>query len=178
MYTQVGAARADSRDISVAVVDRGLRLTLGDESVELGSMWLRDSATDAESRDPVSGQRLFGITDLPPALRGESARLDGDEVEVVFAPGGDRSVFDVAELFEAARKPPHDPRNESGKRLWRRASDLGALTRVPYPDYREDKPPALRLVVRDGFALLSEVPRREGFVTEVAETFGFVRETN
>jgi gamma-butyrobetaine dioxygenase len=38
--------------------------------------------------------------------------------------------------------------------------------------------PALDAVVRDGFVLLSEVPARPGQVTEVAETFGFVRETN
>jgi len=162
----------------VALVDGGLRITLGTETLELGAMWLRDSCTDAESRDLVSGQRLFGITDLPVDLRVESASTDDDELEVVFAPGGHRAVFGVADLFDEARSARRDERNEEGKRLWHRASDLGPVTRVPWPAYLADRTTALRAVVRDGFALLSEVPTREGMVTEVAETFGFVRETN
>ena len=36
----------------------------------------------------------------------------------------------------------------------------------------------LRAVIRDGFALLTGVPANEGMVLVVAESFGFVRETN
>jgi gamma-butyrobetaine hydroxylase len=162
----------------VALVDGGVRLTMGGDSLELGAMWLRDSSTDAESRDPVSGQRLFGITDLPLDLRVESAIASDERLEVVFAPSGHRAVFEVSDLFDEARTAGRDERNEESKRLWRRADDLGPVTRVPWPAYVADRSSVLRSVVRDGFALLSEVPTREGAVIEVAETFGFVRETN
>jgi len=165
-------------DAQVVLVDGGLRLTAGEQVVELSAMWLRDSATDAESRDPVSGQRLFGITDLPADLRVESATSYGDKVEVVFAPGGHRAVFAVADLLHAVRAGAGDERNEDAKRLWRRASDLGPIEPVAWEEYLRDKAPALRAVAREGFVLLSEVPIHEGAVIEVAETFGFVRETN
>ena len=162
----------------VALVDGGVRVTLGDESLELAAMWLRDSATDAASRDPRSGQRLFGITDLPDDLRVESATASDERVEVVFAPGGHRAVFDVADLLAEARDTHREERNERGKRLWRTAAEVGPVVRVPWPVYLADESAVLRSVVRDGYALISEVPTREGTVTEVAETFGFVRETN
>jgi gamma-butyrobetaine hydroxylase len=165
-------------EAQVALVDGGVRLTVGEQSLELGAMWLRDSATDAGSRDPLSGQRLFGITDLPPDLHVASATADGDTLSVVFGPGGHEAVYDVADLLDEQRSGSRDERNETGKRLWRRAADVGDVTRVPWHDYLADKAPVLRAVARDGFALVSEVPTHEGAVTEVAETFGFVRETN
>jgi alpha-ketoglutarate-dependent taurine dioxygenase len=146
--------------------------------VEVAAVWLRDSCTDAESRDPVSGQRLFDIGDLPPDVRVVEARVSGGTLEVAFAPDGHRSRFDLGELLDAVRTPPRDDRNESGKRLWPRVTDLGGLTRVPWARYVADPAPVLRSVVEDGFALLAEVPAREGQVIDVAETFGFVRETN
>ena len=162
----------------VALVDGGVRLTVGDESHELEAMWLRDSATDAESRDPVSGQRLFGITDVPADLGIGSATVSGGRLEVVFEPGGHRTAYDVAELLDEVRHGHRDERNEQGKRLWRRAADLGPVRPTPWSGYLADHPPVLRSVVRDGFALLSGVPQVEGTVAEVAETFGYVRETN
>jgi gamma-butyrobetaine dioxygenase len=162
----------------VTLVDGGLRVRAGDDVVELSAMWLRDSATDAESRDPVSGQRLFGITDLAADLTVESATILGDKVEVVFAPGGHRAVFSVADLYDEARAGTRDDRTEDSKRLWRRADDVGTVMRVPWEEYLADRSSALRAVVHDGFVLLSGVPTREGAVIEVAESFGFVRETN
>ena len=179
MDSRVIGTRPRTGDIRVDVVDGSLRLSDGGDPVELGALWLRDSADDPQSRDPVSGQRLFAITEVPQDLSVESATLVGDRVQVVFTPGGHRSEYDVAALLMAARTPPRDERSESAKHLWRRASDLGTVRRVRYAaDYLADRAPVLRSVLRDGFALLSEVPTREGQVTEVAETFGFVRETN
>src|SRR5262245_14811456 len=165
-------------DAQVSLVDGGLRLTVGNETLELGAMWLRDSSTDAESRDPVSGQRLFGITDLPADVRVESATVSDGRLEVAFAPRPHHAVFDVADLFDEGGTAVRDERNEEGKVLWRRVADLGPVTRVPWSVYLADRASVLRSVVRDGFALLSEVPTLAGTVTEVAETFGYVRETN
>src|SRR3954466_12364146 len=118
--TDVGLGAAD--DAQVALVDGGLRLTVGDQSIELSAMWLRDSATDAESRDPVSGQRLFGITDVPADLRVGSATVHDGRLEVVFEPGGHRTAYDVGELLDELRHGHRDERNEQGKRLWRTAA--------------------------------------------------------
>jgi len=84
---------------------------------------------------------------------------------------------------EAVADP--DPRAEDGKRLWR-AADLAAGGPVPFPvadwdRYLADdtvRAAALDAVATIGFALLRGVPVTQGTVLRVAETFGFVRETN
>lgn len=178
MASQVGTEVASDLRVDVSVSAGDLRLTVGDRTVELAAVWLRDSCTEPESRDPVSGQRLFDIGDLPVDLRVAEAAVTGGTLEVAFAPDGHRSRFDLRELLDAVRTPPRDDRNESGKRLWPRSADLGPVTRVSWSRYVVDPAPVLRSVIGDGFAVLSEVPSREGQVTAVAETFGFVRETN
>ena len=75
-----------------------------------------------------------------------------------------------------------DPRTEDGKRLWRAADLAGAdLPGAAWADYRSsDKVRAacLDAVATRGFALLTGVPAEPGTVLRVAETFGYVRETN
>jgi gamma-butyrobetaine dioxygenase len=178
MAGHVGPRTLGGTRLEVAVVDGDLRLTRDGRTTDLAAVWLRDGCTDPESRDPVSGQRLFDIADLPADVRVAEARVDGKALDVVFAPDGHRSRFDLADLLATADKPPRDDRNESAKRLWPSADDLGPIRRVPWSRYLEDPAPVLRSVVDDGFALLCEVPVREGQVADVAETFGFVRETN
>ena len=178
MHNPVERPAPPVRETQVSLVAGGVRLTVGEESLELEATWLRDSATDTESRDPVSGQRLFGITDLPADLDVGSAAVSDGRLEVVFEPGGHRAAYDVAELLDEVRHGHRDDRNEQGKHLWRSAADLGPVTRVRWTDYLADPAPVLRSVVRDGFGLLSEVPTVAGTVTAVAETFGYVRETN
>jgi gamma-butyrobetaine dioxygenase len=83
--------------------------------------------------------------------------------------------------------PGADPRTEDGKRLWR-AADLVAAPRAPirfpeasWADYLADgavRARCLDAVVTLGFVLLRGVPVTPGTVLSVAETFGFVRETN
>ena len=178
MHKPVESPAPPVDETQVSLVAGGVRLTVGEESLELEATWLRDSATDTESRDPVSGQRLFGITDVPAELDVGSATVSDGRLEVVFEPGGHRAAYDVAELLDEVRHGHRDDRNEQGKHLWRSAADLGPVTRVRWTDYLADPAPVLRSVVRDGFALLSEVPTVDGTVTAVAETFGYVRETN
>lgn len=178
MHSSLEHPATSVEEPQVALVDGGLRLTVGEESVELEATWLRDSATDAQSRDPVSGQRLFGITDVPADLDVASATVSHGRLEVVFDPGGQLAAYDVAALLDEVRHGHRDDRNEQGKQLWRCAADLGPVTRVPWSEYLADQAPVLRSVVRDGFALLSEVPTVDRTVTDVAETFGYVRETN
>ncbi|MFC4604064.1 TauD/TfdA family dioxygenase [Rhodococcus kronopolitis] len=175
MYSQV----IEKRAIDASVVDGDLRLAVDGAVVEVAAVWLRDACTDAVSRDAVSGQRLFNIVDLPADLLVREARLRGDRVEVEFAPDGHRSTFELAALLAADEPAPlTDSRTEQGKHLWRTASEVSPLISHDWADYLTDPAPALREVVERGFALLRGVPTEPGQVTTVAETFGFVRETN
>jgi gamma-butyrobetaine dioxygenase len=83
-------------------------------------------------------------------------------------------------LAAAEPAPDADPRTEDGKRLWR-AADLTELPGATWDDYRADdavRSACLDAVATLGFARLRGVPAEPGAVLRVAETFGFVRETN
>ncbi|MFJ8058171.1 phosphonate degradation HD-domain oxygenase [Streptomyces sp. NPDC096142] len=151
---------------------------------ELPLTWLRDNCPCPRCRDPRNGQKLFQITDLPTDLALGAVWPAADGVEVDWAPDGHRSVYSTRWL--TAHRPgtggdPGDRRGENGKTLWTAADLNGRLPEAGWAEYQGD--PAVRArvlesVVGLGFALLRDVPCRPGQVLEVAETFGYVRETN
>ena len=160
------------------------------DPASLPPLWLRDNCGCADCRDPRNGQKLFQITDLPEglAVAAESAvETDGEPGwEVLWEPDGHRSHYAQRWLdADEGTDVTVDPRTEDAKTLWQ-ATDLAAgspsgLPSAGWDEYRLD--PAVRLrtleAVADlGFAVLRGVPVREGQVTEVAETFGHVRDTN
>jgi gamma-butyrobetaine dioxygenase len=84
----------------------------------------------------------------------------------------------LQEAHEDAEDP--DPRTEDAKRLWQ-AADMTQTPSANWADYLADeavKARCLDAVARYGFALLRQVPTTSGMVLAVAETFGYVRETN
>jgi len=146
------------------------------------AVWLRHNCPCPDCRDPVTGQRLVEITQLSNGPLATVTAEFPDSVEVTFTPDGHRSVFSRAWL--AASTPEADAdadaRTEDGKALWRAAS-LGAVPAADWAAYRADESVRLSLldaVASSGAGLLRGVPAAEGMVTAVAETFGFVRETN
>jgi gamma-butyrobetaine dioxygenase len=148
-------------------------------------VWLRDNCHCPECRDPRSGQKLFQVTELPAGLvvRGVWEGADGG-VEVEWGPDGHRSRYPGGWL--RANRPgagggTSDHRTEAGKELWRAGDLAGRMPAASWGDYLGapgERARVLAAVQRLGFALLRGVPRREGQVLAVAETFGFVRETN
>jgi gamma-butyrobetaine dioxygenase len=146
------------------------------------ALWLRYNCPCPECRDPVTGQRLLSITDIPNGLVATVTAGTAAEIVVTFAPGGHRSAFRRDWLAARAREEP-DPRTEDAKRLWR-AADLAAPPGPPAADWaaylRDDRVRAgcLDAVARYGFALLRGVPVSAGMVLAVTGTFGYVRETN
>ncbi|MBL1086679.1 TauD/TfdA family dioxygenase [Streptomyces actinomycinicus] len=146
-------------------------------------MWLRDNCPCARCRDPRSGQKLFQISSLPAGLRIDSAVERDGTVEVLWAPDGHRSVYPASWTAAHRQGGPgrRDPRTEDGKELWTARDLAGRLPEADWTAYLED--PAVRArmlqsVLRLGFMVLRGVPPHEGEALDVAETFGFVRETN
>ncbi|WP_033280553.1 TauD/TfdA family dioxygenase [Streptomyces sp. NRRL F-525] len=151
---------------------------------DLPLTWLRDNCPCPRCRDPRNGQKLFQITELPTGLALDAVRRTADGVEVDWAPDGHRSAYS-AQWLTVNR--PHggdgsgDRRGENSKTLWAAADLNGRLPEASWAEYLGDpavKARVLESVLGLGFALLRDVPCREGQVLEVAETFGYVRETN
>ena len=146
------------------------------------AVWLRDNCSCGECRDPGTGQKLFGIVDLPEDLAVAGVWEDAGTVTVEFAPDGHRSAFGRTQLAELRLDGAvRDLRAENTKTLWRAADLIGHLPEADWTAYLTDKAVLARClaaVLRFGFVILRSVPREPGTVLRVAETFGYVRETN
>jgi gamma-butyrobetaine dioxygenase len=131
--------------------------------------------------DPVSGQKLFGITDLPVAPEISSTEESVDAITFTFAPDGHVATFPRAWLathHPAAPAAPN-PRTEDAKTLWRGASHT--IPQFEWDDFltTDDRRAAcLDALLRQGCAVLHGVPVQDREVLRVASEFGYVRTTN
>jgi gamma-butyrobetaine dioxygenase len=151
------------------------------DGLDFPALWLRHNCPCPDCRDAITGQRLIEITAIPNGIEATVTAQTKDAVEVTFAPGGHRGTFSFAWL--AAHAPGQDgpdPRTEDAKRLWL-AADLTAPPSADWDSYLHDDAVwanSLDDVARYGFTVLRGVPVEPGMVTAVAETVGYVRETN
>jgi gamma-butyrobetaine dioxygenase len=105
-------------------------------------------------------------------------------VSVLFHPNGHRAVFDrdwLARRGDPAPDRPPDPRTEDAKRLWSAADLGGEPPRGSWPRYLAEagyRRACQSAILREGLLLLSDVPTHPGAVLAVAESLGYVRETN
>lgn len=155
----------------------------GGAGTDLGfpAVWLRDNCPCHECRDPVNGQKLFRITDLPGELAVANVRETADTVIVTFSPDSHLAVFSRVWLAAQGSIRKGDGRTERDKQLWRGADLKDALPVTRWTSYLSDDTERLRTlheIARRGFAIVQSTPTREHTVLEVARTFGYVRETN
>jgi gamma-butyrobetaine dioxygenase len=144
------------------------------------AVWLRHNCPCPDCRDPVTGQRIIEITAIPNGIVATVTAQTPDAVEVTFAPGGHRALFSRAWLAAHEVEPEPDPRTEDAKHLWC-AHDLPEPPSADWKSYLLDdavRADCLDAVARHGFAVLRDVPAEPGMVASVAETVGYVRETN
>jgi [2-(trimethylamino)ethyl]phosphonate dioxygenase len=147
------------------------------------ALWLRDNAPDPETRSPGNGQRLITILDQPANIRLGSAVVDDSRLDVNFLPEHKTVSFSLPWL--KARCYDNSHRRDSAWTdpvidRW----DGSLQAQIPAASWRSVSRSRTALAawlsaVRSyGFALLSDVPSESGFLCKVAETFGYVRETN
>ncbi len=158
--------------MSITPAGRGVWLAWPDGVArEFGARWLFDHAEEA--RDPVSGQRLHGALELADAGQVGDARIDGDLLQVQFAPSGARRRIPVEQL----RRVPA----EDGVLHWSTPQPIQQLAPVPFDDFLAGDgalQEALWRVGRFGLALLDGARPEPGEVERAVARFGFVRETN
>ena len=150
---------------------------------ELAAIWLRDHCPMPESRDPVSGQRLLNITDIPLDLTIANVSRRDNLLIIDFAPEAHRSEFSINWLIDNCycNNNQTDNFSESGKILWERNTFETNLPKHNYGDFctsQQAKVAVLQSVKDYGFSILNAVPCEEGEVLKAISEFGFVRETN
>jgi gamma-butyrobetaine dioxygenase len=149
----------------------------GDTVRRFPAIWLRDNCACSACQDPTSGQKLFGVEDLPENLSVRTVEQVDDTLTVQFGPDDHRGVYRLDWLLAESTV---DSRTEDAKILWtpenRPAKVSGSWPRfVADADHRLD---CLEAVLRFGLVLLHDVPVQPGAVLDVARGFSFVRETN
>lgn len=164
--------------------DNELTINWGDgRQSQLAAIWLRDHCQMPESRDPLSGQRLLNITDIPLDLTIDNVSRTDDLLVIDFGPDSHRSEFSIDWLLENCYciNSQADDFSESGKQLWDKSSFEAGLPKHNYAEFcssPETKIAALQSIKDYGFSILSAVPCEEGEILKVISEFGFVRETN
>ena len=173
---------------SVKIADDGKSIILKrvDGSIlRYHSTWLRDNALDSKTRDTKNQQRLITLLDIPINTYIESASLDksGENIFLTFLPEKKKVSFSANWLKEHAYDFKRD--NEKG---WI-ATDLkiwgkDTLKNIPNLDYKSSKSDKtlllqwLKSLYCYGFAKMSGGEIESGALIQVANLFGYVRETN
>lgn len=171
--------------ISVAVDPSGKYLTLnsGSSTRRFHAVWLRDNATDPETRAPGNGQRLIALRDIPANTCIRSADLTGDALVVSFVPEGKVVAYDLGWLEANSY---HEVR--SSQRGWiapgTEAWDAGLMDDIPVADFADLSRDCAALrdwlgqVNRYGFGKVVNGPVETGALFKIVDLFGYVRETN
>jgi gamma-butyrobetaine dioxygenase len=155
-----------------------LRLISADGSaIDLHPLWLRERCRSESSVDQRTGQRFYNPSDLDPDLAVTALRQAAPGVFVVTFSDGAVSHFREADLIaEAGLRPGAD--GLPALTAW--DATLNPLPEAVWQDRPDD---ALKLDItakflRYGFVILHKVPAVDKGLFQVAETFGFVRDTN
>ena len=170
----------------VEILDNGKAVVLTDPSgptMRFHAIWLRDNAWDEATRDPGNGQRLIALRDVPANTRIAEARIALDHLDVVFTPENKPVSYDLSWL----RRHRYDRRSDpapgwlaEGQEEW----DARLMNAVPEGDFGKVRDEFLARaawldgLVRYGFTKLTGGPVESGALMQVADLFGFVRETN
>lgn len=169
------------QDMQVSIIDDGRAIVL--DGTRFHAIWLRDNAPDAETRDPGNGQRLIALRDIPVDTVVSAARVEGDALHLSFAPEDREVAFQIEWLVDHA----YD-RAETRGSGWT-APDIATWDAslgegIPLADFnavqqdRAAKAAWLGGVARYGFGKLTGGPVETGALTQVADLFGYIRETN
>ena len=173
---------------SVKTVDGGKSIILKrvDGSIlRYHSTWLRDNALDSKTRDTKNQQRLITLWDIPINTYIGSASLDksGENIFLTFLPETKKVSFSAKWLEEHAYDFKRD--NEKGwiaanLKIWGKDT----LKNIPNVDYKSAKSDKtlllqwLKSLYSYGFAKMSGGQIESGALIQVANLFGYVRETN
>ncbi|MEY8097228.1 TauD/TfdA family dioxygenase [Falsihalocynthiibacter sp. S25ZX9] len=169
--------------VSVDPFGTFLKLETATGTYRFHAIWLRDNATDPETRAVGNGQKLITLSDLPSETRITDARLSGGGLQVDFDPEQKTLTYDL----ECLETNAYD-RAQIGKRGWTNAGievwNNALKSDVPTGDFSElsSNKDALRiwlgLVTKLGFGKITNGPIEHGALYKIVDLFGYVRETN
>jgi len=147
------------------------------------ALWLRDNASDPDTRAPGNGQRLIALRDIPADITISAAQAHGTRLRLTFAPEAKTIDYDISWLLSHSYDravTPEKGRVAPNVQTW----DSRLMSAVPEADFnavRSDDNVLrtwLDQVARYGFGKLNNGPVADQALMQVVDLFGYVRETN
>ncbi len=165
-------------DIEIDYESGGVALSSpGGRHVLLHALWLRERAIGLNALDPVNGQRLYEPAELAPDLHITGVKLTpSGEIELEFSDGVDcRAVLpDIAIELGWCNDPQAPPAAEP----W--DASLSPRPEAFWSDL--ENPEAFRTLLasfyRTGFCVIRQTPTKSGSLAQMAQRFGYIRETH
>ena len=173
---------------SIKIIDYGKAIILlrnDNTIVRYHSNWLRDNALDSKTRDSNNGQRLISFADIPSHTYIESASLDkiGKNIFLTFFPENKKIKFSSAWL----KKYTYDVKKNKKKgwinpnlKIWNNNFSKH-IPKIDYKTATSNKTSLLnwlKSLYINGFAKMDGCKIESGAIIEIANLFGYVRETN
>ena len=173
---------------SINVIDSGRSIILqrsDGSSVRYHATWLRDNALDSKTRDVNNKQRLIALSDIPINTYIETATLDktGKNIFLTFLPEKKNISFSanwlIAHTYDI-EKSKKKGWIDSDLKTW--GNDMSkSIPSLNYKSARSDKTLLLQWLKSlycYGFAKMTGGKIESGALIQIADLFGYVRETN
>ena len=77
-----------------------IKLSLDNKIMRFHAIWLRDNACDNKTRDPISGQRLIALREIPSETLISHAQVEADGLRVTFEPENKVICYDFDWLIK------------------------------------------------------------------------------
>ena len=77
-----------------------VKLSLDNIIMRFHAIWLRDNACDSKTRDPISGQRLIALREIPSETLISDAQVEADGLKITFEPENKVIFYDYDWLIE------------------------------------------------------------------------------
>ena len=149
---------------------------LGSEKKELHPIWLRERVSEKEHLDANTEQRLFDPSFLK-NITIKDVKIDNDLLNLEFSDGV-KSKFDIKKI-EKEFSSDEELERLMQPTLWN--SDLKNITNFKYNDNFLESGEMLELLksfYKNGFIIISNVPTKDNFIVNFANSIGSIRRTN
>ena len=149
---------------------------LGSEKKELHPIWLRERVSEKEYLDANSEQRLFDPSYLK-NITIKDVKIDNDLLNLEFSDGV-KSKFDIKKI-EKEFSSDEELERLMQPTLWN--SKLKNIKNFKYNDNFLESGEMLELLksfYKNGFIIISNVPTKDNFIVNFANSIGSIRRTN
>ena len=149
---------------------------LGSEKKELHPIWLRERVSEKEHLDANTEQRLFDPSFLK-NITIKDVKIDNDLLNLEFSDGV-KSKFDIKKI-EKEFSSDEELERLMQPTLWN--SDLKNIKNFKYNDNFLESDAMLELLktyYKNGFIIISNVPTKDNFIVNFANSIGSIRRTN